>query len=167
MSKGGVPQLAQWKWIQLGTMRLCVWSLASQLVLPRAVVEVTDGSSYLVWLWLWCRLEATAPIWPLAWESPYATDATLKSKKKKKKRMSKCVWFNLQPSGLLSRHSCQKGRKTVDTWLSEGFVTLTTLTSGKEWNIINQTNPAAWFCLFFGVLNQNQYDFLKETQGRV
>ena len=35
-------------------------------------------------LWLWCRLAAAAPVWPLAWEPPYAMDATLKKKKKKK-----------------------------------------------------------------------------------
>ena len=36
-------------------------------------------------LWLWCRLAATAPMGPLAWEPPYATGLTLKSKFKKKK----------------------------------------------------------------------------------
>ena len=35
-------------------------------------------------LWLWCRLAATAPIQPLAWELPYATGAALKKKKKRK-----------------------------------------------------------------------------------
>ena len=34
-----------------------------------------------VWLWLWCRLAAVAPIGPLAWEP----SSTLKRKKKKKK----------------------------------------------------------------------------------
>jgi len=38
-------------------------------------------------LWLWCRLEATAPIVPLAWEPPYARSAALKRLKKKKKRL--------------------------------------------------------------------------------
>ena len=54
-------------------------------------------------LWLWRRLVATAPIGPLAWESPYATgaaqdiattatttstttDKKIKDKKKKKKK---------------------------------------------------------------------------------
>ena len=41
-------------------------------------------------LWLWCRLAATAPIQPLAWELPYAKGAALKRliiiKKKKKKQ---------------------------------------------------------------------------------
>ena len=32
-------------------------------------------------LWLWCRLEATAPIGPLAWEPPYAVDSGLKRQK--------------------------------------------------------------------------------------
>ena len=31
-------------------------------------------------LWLWCRPAATAWIRPLAWESPYAMGAALKSK---------------------------------------------------------------------------------------
>ena len=30
-------------------------------------------------LWLWCRLAATAPIRPLAWEPPYAAGVALKS----------------------------------------------------------------------------------------
>ena len=35
-------------------------------------------------LWLWHRLAAVAPVQPLAWELPYATDSALKSKKQKK-----------------------------------------------------------------------------------
>ena len=37
---------------------------------------------------LWCRPAATAPILPLAWESPYAVGAGLKKQKKKKKKKS-------------------------------------------------------------------------------
>ena len=37
-------------------------------------------------LWLWHRLEATAPIGPLAWEPPYAVGAALKKIKKRKKK---------------------------------------------------------------------------------
>ena len=44
-------------------------------------------------LWLWCRLAATAPIQPLAWEPPYAVGVALKkdqkTKKKKKKKKGK------------------------------------------------------------------------------
>ena len=41
-------------------------------------------------LWLWRRLAATASIRPLAQESPYATGAALKDKKKKKKKEWAC-----------------------------------------------------------------------------
>ena len=43
-------------------------------------------SSDPVLLWLWQRPGATAPIRPLAWETPYAADAALEMAKKKKKR---------------------------------------------------------------------------------
>ena len=39
-------------------------------------------SSDLVLLWLWCRLEAAAPIQLLAWQLPYAMDADLKNKRR-------------------------------------------------------------------------------------
>ena len=39
--------------------------------------------------WLWHKLAAVAPIWPLAWELPYAAGAVLKKKKKKKSKKSK------------------------------------------------------------------------------
>ena len=35
-------------------------------------------------LWLWCRLEATAPVQPLAWELTCAVGVALKGQKKKK-----------------------------------------------------------------------------------
>ena len=35
-------------------------------------------------LWLCCWLAATAPIRPLAWESPYATSVALKNQQQKK-----------------------------------------------------------------------------------
>ena len=38
----------------------------------------------LALLWLWCRLETTAPIRPLAWELTYAFSAAPKRPKKKK-----------------------------------------------------------------------------------
>ena len=34
---------------------------------------------------LWCRLAATVPIQPLAWELPYTADVAVKKKKKKVK----------------------------------------------------------------------------------
>jgi len=39
----------------------------------------------LALLWLWCRLAATAPIRPIAWEPPCAKSAALKRQKKKTK----------------------------------------------------------------------------------
>ena len=36
--------------------------------------------------WLCCRLVATAPIRPLAWEPPYAAGVALKGQKTKKKK---------------------------------------------------------------------------------
>jgi len=44
-------------------------------------------------LWFWRRLAATAPIRPLAWETPYAAgvaqEMAKKTKKKKKKKKKK------------------------------------------------------------------------------
>ena len=49
-----------------------------------------------VLLWLWHRPVSTAPIGPLAWESPYAAGAALeKDKKKKKVRKKKAGWVQL------------------------------------------------------------------------
>ena len=84
-----VPVVAQWKWIQLASMRMWVPSLAS-----------LSGSRIQHCLELWCRLQtqlgsciamawqwlATAIlIQPLTWEPPYVVSVALKSKKKKKK----------------------------------------------------------------------------------
>ena len=35
-------------------------------------------------LWLWCRLVATAPVRPLAWEPPYAAEAALEMAKRQR-----------------------------------------------------------------------------------
>ena len=41
-----------------------------------------------MWLWLWCRLVATAPIRPPAWDPPYAAGVALeKAKRQNKKKM--------------------------------------------------------------------------------
>ena len=42
--------------------------------------------SDLALLWLWRRLAAVAPIRPLGWAPPYATDAALKRPKKERKK---------------------------------------------------------------------------------
>ena len=46
-----------------------------------------------VWLWLWHRLAAVAPIQPLAWEPPCAAGVALKSKKK----YPNLIYFVLNP----------------------------------------------------------------------
>ena len=78
----GVPILVQQKWIQLGTMRLWVRSLAS-----------LSGLRICCYHELWCKLQrrlgsaaAVALIGPLAWEHPYAAGAALKRQKDKKKK---------------------------------------------------------------------------------
>ena len=43
----------------------------------------------LMWHRLWHRLAAAAPIWPLAWELPYAMEAALKKGKKTKTNKQK------------------------------------------------------------------------------
>ena len=42
-----------------------------------------------VWLWLWCRPVATAPIRPLAWEPSHATGVALEKAKRPKKQKQK------------------------------------------------------------------------------
>ena len=39
-----------------------------------------------VLMWLWCRLVATAPIQPLAWEPPHAVGSAQEIAKRKKKK---------------------------------------------------------------------------------
>ena len=71
---GSIPGLAQW---------------VRDLVLPCALVQVADVAWDPALLWLWCRLAATAPIRPLAWEPPYATGAAQEMAKKRPKRKEK------------------------------------------------------------------------------
>ena len=42
-----------------------------------------------LFLWLWLRLVATAPIRPLAWELPYATGAAQEMAKRQNKKINK------------------------------------------------------------------------------
>ena len=75
--------VAQWKRIRLVSMMMQVQSLASIGGLRircchKLWCRSKTGGSDPELLWLWCRLVATAPIQPLAWEPPYATGAALK-----------------------------------------------------------------------------------------
>ena len=49
----------------------------------------------LTLLWLWCRLAATAPTRPLAWESAYTVGAALKRQKTLKKKKREEIFFSL------------------------------------------------------------------------
>ena len=76
----GVPIMAQWKRIQIGTMRFRVRSWASLIEFSIAVscgVGCRLGLDPAL-LWLWCRPAAAALIRPLAWEPPYAMGAAPK-----------------------------------------------------------------------------------------
>ena len=59
--------------------------------------------SDLVWLWLWRRPAALAPIRPLAWEPPYAEGVALKKEKKRKENS-----VGTRVSGLATVGSCPK-----------------------------------------------------------
>ena len=60
-----IPGLAQW---------------VKDPVLPQDMIVGHRLSSDLALLWLWCKLAATAPIQPLAWELPYAVPAPQKER---------------------------------------------------------------------------------------
>ena len=82
--------MAQQKRIRLGTMRLQVRSLALLSGL-RIRVAVSCGGGHRrgsdpTLLWLWRKPVATAPIRPLAWESPYAAGAAQEMAKKDKNK---------------------------------------------------------------------------------
>ena len=49
------------------------------------------GSDLALFLWLWYRLVATAPIGPLAWKPLHVIGAALKRQKKKKKNIKQKV----------------------------------------------------------------------------
>ena len=88
--KGGVPVTVRQKGIWLGTMRLCVQSLALLSGLKIQCCHDLWGS---LQMWLGSgvavalgSLAAEAPIRHLAWEPPYAAGVTLKRTKKDKKK---------------------------------------------------------------------------------
>ena len=100
MVRRGVPDVAQWKQIRLGTMRMQVRSLPLHSGLGSGVA-VSCGighrrGSDLVLLWLCLRPAAVPPIRSLGWEPPYAAGAALKRqktiKKKKGQRSREMRW---------------------------------------------------------------------------
>ena len=71
---GSVPALAQW--VNNPALGIAV----------SCGVSCRRGSDPTL-LWLWRRPVATAPIRPLAWESPYATGAAPEKAKRQKKKV--------------------------------------------------------------------------------
>ena len=62
-------------------------------------------SSDVVLLWLWCRPAATAPIQPLARESPNVEGTALKNTKKKKEIYMNARWWFCLVVFLLLHHN--------------------------------------------------------------
>ena len=50
-----------------------------------------SGLKDLVWLWLWRRLAAAAPVQPLAWELPHAVGAAVKRKKERERERERWI----------------------------------------------------------------------------
>ena len=65
MRSGSIPGLAQYGAVSGGVSRRCSSC-------PKAL-----------WLWLWCRPEAVAPIGPPSLEPPWGTGAALKKKERR------------------------------------------------------------------------------------
>jgi len=78
---GSIPALAQW--------------VNDPAVAMSCGVGRRRGSDPAL-LWLWCRLAATAPIRPLAWEPPYASGAAQEMAKRQKKKKSVLLGGNVE-----------------------------------------------------------------------
>ena len=109
-----VPVVVQWKRIRLRTINFQVWPLASLSGLGSGVA-VSCGvghrcGSHPALLWLWCRLAATGPIQPLAWEPPYATGAAPKKKKKKERERENSRACRYHPCKSLQMNQARKGQ---------------------------------------------------------
>ena len=54
-------------------------------------------------LWLWCRLAATAPLGPLAWEPPYASGVAVKRQNKKQTKKKHFLFYSVN---LVTQERC-------------------------------------------------------------
>ena len=107
-------------WPYLVSMRSWVQSLASLSglrvhCLQSCGIGCRCGTDPML-LWLWHRPAALAPIWPPAWELPYATCAAIKRKKEKRKWLKlgslnlRWEWLSTQTRNLCNV-SGELGRK--------------------------------------------------------
>ena len=79
----------------------CTWSSQKRIQLGTnhevagSIPGLAQWVKDLALLWLWCRLAATAPIQPLAWELPYATGGPQKAKTKQNKTKTNqpYIWY--------------------------------------------------------------------------
>ena len=109
----GVPIIAQWKLIWPAFVRTQVWSLASLTGLRIwcccKLWYRCRCSSDPTLLWLWYRPVSRAPIWPLAWEPPFAAGAAIKrQKKKKKKKRINVVTIRYKDMAYMKVKHCRK-----------------------------------------------------------
>ena len=74
---GSIPGLAQW---------------VKDLAVAASYSPHYRYSSDPARLWLWCRLEAAALIWPLAWEFSYAAGVGIKQTNKNKQKNPTTTW---------------------------------------------------------------------------
>ena len=81
----------------------------------------------LVFLWLWRRPAAIAPVWPLTWEPPYAVGAALNKRKRKRKKKLRKLWE-------FKNKLMKEGKRKL-----------------KRQKVVLETELFFWsFCLFYG-----------------
>ena len=74
----------------------------------------------LLWLWLWCRPVATAPIWSLVWEPPYAASVALKRHTHTHTHTQIVCWINEWTSSLdIRTQECPDRVKCPEWWITE------------------------------------------------
>ena len=100
--KGGVPVVAQWveNWVEYVSSIPGLTQWVKLLGLPQAAAQITDVAQIQLWLQLWCRHAAEAPIQPLAWEFPYAAHMAIK-----KKNLQRYSYFKII-FGVYLRYKC-------------------------------------------------------------
>ena len=69
-----------------------------------------------MWLWLWRRPAAVAPIQPLAWEPPYAAGAALKKKNTKRQTNKQQKKSHLKSLGKLKLSRSSSGTMPHSSW---------------------------------------------------